>query len=157
MQLVELMKSDILGWTCKRGPDKSKNTFWITKKNLTTGCLLETVKDYLLIAQARKQTVSWDMCPFVHSICTSWYLVSKKVHNFSAIIHLWRLQKCIIEEIWKIYWKSTIKKHQYCFANISAKKTRIVMKFYMVVNYNLVSISLKFHDDPCAYMRALES
>ena len=66
MQLVELMKSDILGWTCKRGPDKSKNTFWITKKNLTTGCLLETVKNYLLIAQARKQTVSWDRCPFVH-------------------------------------------------------------------------------------------
>ena len=42
-----------------------------------------------------------------------------------------------------------IKKHQYCFANISAMKARIFMKFYMVVNYYVVSLSFKFHEDPC--------
>ena len=33
-----------------------------------------------------------------------------------------------------------IKKHHYCFANISATKAQIVMKFYEVVNYYLVII-----------------
>ena len=53
----------------------------------------------------------------------------KKLHNHSVIIHLWRLQRCIIAEISKIHWKSMIKKLQYCFANISATKARIFMKF----------------------------
>ena len=38
-----------------------------------------------------------------------WDRVSKKFHNHSVIIHLWRLQRCIIAEISKIHWKSTIK------------------------------------------------
>ena len=42
-----------------------------------------------------------------------------------------------------------IKKHQYCFTNIFVTKALIFMKFYVVVNYYLVSLSLKFHDDPC--------
>ena len=33
-----------------------------------------------------------------------------------------------------------IKKHQYCFANISVTKAQIFMKFYVVVNYYLVII-----------------
>ena len=40
-----------------------------------------------------------------------------------------------------------IKKHQYCFANISATKARIFMIFNVVVNYCLVSLSFKFHED----------
>ena len=47
-----------------------------------------------------------------------------------------------------------IKKDQYCFANISATKARIVMKFYVVVNYYLVNLSFIFHDDPCINVRA---
>ena len=47
-----------------------------------------------------------------------------------------------------------IKKHQYCFANISATKARIFMKFYMVVKYYLDSLSFKFHEDPCTNARA---
>ena len=43
---------------------------------------------------------------------------------------------------------------QYCFANISATEARILMKFYMVVNYYLVNLSLKFHEDPCINARA---
>ena len=46
-----------------------------------------------------------------------------------------------------------IKKHQYCFANISATKARIFMKFYMVVNYYVVSLSSKFYEDPCTNAR----
>ena len=42
-----------------------------------------------------------------------------------------------------------IKKHQYCFANISATKARIFMKFYVAVNYNVV-----LHEDPCTNARA---
>ena len=42
-----------------------------------------------------------------------------------------------------------IKKYQNCFENISATKARIFMKFYVAVNYYLVSLSMKFHKDPC--------
>ena len=37
-----------------------------------------------------------------------------------------------------------IKKDQHCFANISATKALIFMKFYVVVNYYLVSLYLNF-------------
>ena len=47
-----------------------------------------------------------------------------------------------------------IKKDQYCFANISARKGQIVMKSYVVVNYYLVNLSFKFHRDPCINVRA---
>ena len=35
------------------------------------------------------------------------------------------------------------------FANISATKAQILMKFSVVVCYYLVSLSFEFHDDPC--------
>ena len=47
-----------------------------------------------------------------------------------------------------------IKKDQYCFANISATKARIFMKFYMVVNYYLLTLSVEFHEDPWINARA---
>ena len=40
-----------------------------------------------------------------------------------------------------------IKKDQHYFANISATKARIYMKFYVVVNNYLASLSFKFHED----------
>ena len=42
---------------------------------------------------------------------------------------------------------------QYRFANISATKARIFIKFYVVVNFYLVSLSLKFHEDPSVNAR----
>ena len=39
--------------------------------------------------------------------------------------------------------------HQYCFANISTTKAPNFMKFYVVINYYLVSLSFKFYEDPC--------
>ena len=56
--------------------------------------------------------------------------------------------------IWKIHWELTVKKHQYCFANISATEARIFMKFYMVVNYYLVILCIKFHSAWCINARA---
>ena len=46
------------------------------------------------------------------------------------------------------------KKPQYCFANISVTKAQIFMKFYVVINYYLVSLSFKFHKNPCTNARA---
>ena len=100
------------------------------------------------------QNMSWDWCFHFTEIGPFWDLVSKIFHNHSVIIHLWRLRRCIIAEISKIHWKSMIKKHQYCFANISATKAQIFMKFYVVVNYYLVSICIKFHEDSCFNARA---
>ena len=47
-----------------------------------------------------------------------------------------------------------IKKHQYCFVNISATKAQNFMQFYVVVNSYLVSICIKFHHDLCINVRA---
>ena len=51
-------------------------------------------------------------------------------------------------KIWKIHWKLKYSESRYCFANISATKARIFIKFYVVVNSYLVSLSFKFHGDP---------
>ena len=41
------------------------------------------------------------------------------------------------------------KKDQHCFANISAMKAWIFMKFDVVVNHYLGTLSFKFHEDLC--------
>ena len=50
--------------------------------------------------------------------------------------------------------KLKFSESQYCFANISAMKAWIFIKFYMVVNYYLVSLSFKFHKNLCTDARA---
>ena len=52
-------------------------------------------------------------------------------------------------KILKIHGKLKYSESQYCFANISATEARIFMKFYVVVNYYLVSLSFKFPEDMC--------
>ena len=49
----------------------------------------------------------------------------------------------------KIHRKLMITESQFYFKNISATKARIFMKFYVVVNYYLMSLNFKFYDDPC--------
>ena len=100
------------------------------------------------------QNMSWDWWFLFTEIGPFWNLVSIKFHKHSVMIHLWRLWRCISAEISKIHWKSMIKKHQYCLANISATKARIFMKFYVVVNYYLVGLYFKFHSDVCINARA---
>ena len=56
-------------------------------------------------------------------------------------------------KIWKIHWKLKYSESQNCFANISATKVWIFMKFHMVVNYYLVSLSFKFHKNSCTNAR----
>ena len=48
----------------------------------------------------------------------------------------------------KIHRKLMITESQFYFTNISATKARIFMKFYVVVNYYLMSLSFKFYEDP---------
>ena len=57
---------------------------------------------------------------------------------------------CLSAHIWifmKIHWIG-LNMCQYCFANISATKARIFMKFYVVVNFYLVYLSFEFNEDP---------
>ena len=54
----------------------------------------------------------------------------------------------------KIHRKLIITESQFYFANISATKAQILMKFYVVVNYYLVSLSFKFHGDSAKNARA---
>ena len=58
------------------------------------------------------------------------------------------------EYLWKYIENQGLNKHQYCFANISPTQALIIMKFCVVVNYYLVSLSLKFHKDSCINARA---
>ena len=49
----------------------------------------------------------------------------------------------------KIHRKLMITESQFYFANISITKARNFMKSYVGVNYYLVSLNFKFHEDPC--------
>ena len=106
------------------------------------------LEKYQIPTLTRKQSVSLKWCHFLPYPSPFWYLVSKKIHNHSVIIHLVRLWRCETVKIWKIHWKLKYSESQYCFANISAMEARIFMKFYMVVNYYLVNLSFKFYEDP---------
>ena len=119
-----------------------------------TGCSLMILEKYQIPTLTRKQSVSLKWCHFLPYPSPFWYLVSKKIHNHSVIIHLVRLLRCETVKIWKIHWKLKYSESQYCFANISAMEARIFMKFYMVVNYYLVNLSFKFYEDPCINARA---
>ena len=104
----------------------------------STGGFFNVPKVICLWESLKIQNMSWDWCFHFTEIGPFWDLVSKK----------------IIAEISKIHWKSMIKKHQYCFANISATKARIFMKFHMVLNYYLVCLYFKFYKDLCINKRA---
>ena len=82
--------------------------YWQKVNAASTGWSIMTVKEYDLIAQARKQLISWIRYHFVHKFGTFWYLVSKKIHNFSVIIHLSTLLRCITVDICKIHWEMMI-------------------------------------------------
>ena len=91
---------------------------------------------------------------FNHNIGSFWFLVSKKIHKHSVINILGRLLGFINVKVWKMPWKLKFSESQYCFANISATEARIFIKFYVVVNYYLVSLCFKFREDPCISARA---
>ena len=106
-----------------------------------------TVKKYELIAQAKKKPISLLIPPFHHYSGTFWYLVSEKCDDHPVIIHLEILLRCETIQIWKIHWKLKYSESRYRFANISATKVWIFMKFYMMVNYYLVNLTFKVHKD----------
>ena len=115
-----------------------------------TGCFRVNDIMFLLISQAIKHLNKLDRSYISTESIAFWCIFSKKKsHNHSVVIHLWRLWRCIIGELWKIHWKSRIKRYQYCFAHCSGTKAWILMKFYVGVNYYLVNLSFIFHEDSC--------
>ena len=56
-------------------------------------------------------------------------------------------------EICKIHWKLMIFKSQYCFANISATKARIFMKFETYIHKIVKNHQIIFRKDPCTHAR----
>ena len=70
-----------------------------------TGCSLMILEKYQIPTLTRKQSVSLKWCHFLPYPSPFWYLVSKKIHNHSVIIHLVRLLRCETVKIWKIHWK----------------------------------------------------
>ena len=46
-----------------------------------------------------------------------------------------------------------IKKHQYCFANISVTEAQIFMKFETYIHKVVKNYQLIFRKDPCTYAR----
>ena len=114
-----------------------------------TGCSLMILEKCQIPTLTRKQSVSLKWSHLLPYPCPFLYLVSIKIHYHSVIIHLVRLLRCETVKIWKIHWKLKYSESQYCFAYISATEAWIFMKFYVVVNYYLENLSLKFHADPC--------
>ena len=57
-------------------------------------------------------------------------------------------KKIFLINVAKINRKLLITESQFQFVNISVTEARIFMKFYVVVNYYLVSLNFKFHEDP---------
>ena len=115
----------------------------INKQIVYTGCSLMILEKYQIPTLTRKQSVSLKWCHFLAYPSPFWYLVSKKIHNHSVIIHLVRLLRCKTVKIWKIHWKLKYSESQYCFAHISPMEAQIFMNVY------LVSLSFKFYEDPC--------
>ena len=121
--------------------------------NNTTGCFRFIVKKLELITQAKKQPSSSDRWHFFLFIGTFWYLVLKKFHNHSVIVHLWRLWRSKTVDICKIHWKLMTFKSQNCFANISATKTPILLKFETYIHKMVKNYQIIYRKDPCTNPR----
>ena len=98
---------------------------------------------------ARNQPVSFEWCHLLLLPGPFWYLVSKSFHDLLVIIHIQRLWRCITMKICKIHWKLMIFKSQNCFANISATKAPIFMKFETYIHKIVKNYQRKILKDPC--------
>ena len=76
-------------------------TVLLVYKIIIQGVPSELLKSICLWESLKIQNMSWDWCFHFTEIRPFWDLVSKKFHNHSVIIHLWRLWRCIIAEISK--------------------------------------------------------
>ena len=68
-------------------------------------------------------------------------------------IHLWWFWRWIFVKICKIHWKLMIFKSQYCFANISATKAPIFMKFETYIHKIVKNYQKNFRKDLCTHAR----
>ena len=108
---------------------------------------------YQVTILARNQPVSFEWCHLLLLPGPFWYLVSKSFHDLLVIIHIQRLWRCITMKICKIHWKLMIFKSQYCFANISATKAPIFMKFETYIHKIVKNYQKIFRKDPCTHAR----
>ena len=108
---------------------------------------------YQVTILARNQPVSFEWCHLLLLPGPFWYLVSKSFHDLLVIIHIQRLWRCITMKICKIHWKLMIFKSQNCFANISATKAPIFMKFETYIHKIVKNYHKKNHRDPCTQAR----
>ena len=89
---------------------------------LTTGCSLMIFGKYQIPTLARKQSVSLKWCHLLPYPTPFWYLVSKKNHNYSVIIHLVRLLRCENIKNIKIRQSRLVKKISISFFSVLSQK-----------------------------------
>ena len=71
----------------------------IKEQLIIQGVNLKEVKVIVIRESSKIQNMSWDLCLYFPKTGTFWYLASKKIHNYSAIIPLWKFWRCITVEI----------------------------------------------------------
>ena len=121
-------------------------TFW-NREESTTGWFIMTDKKYELFAQAKKQPLSWDICPFHHYIGTFWYLVFKKFHDHPVIIHLERLLK------YGNYWKVRIVLQIYPRGNLASSWN--ILWWSITIFWAYVFNTIKIHSQMRAHMSTM--
>ena len=119
---IKMEKSGLIVEKYKRIKSLFRNQ-WSTDIR-PTGVFIMIDEKSELICQARKIPIfsighiHFDIYPSKNTIENQW-----------VFIHIWRLLRCIIVQIWKTYWKLTITERHYHFVNISVTKAQIFMKF----------------------------
>ena len=109
----------------------------------STGCFRFIVKMFELITQAIKQSISYNRWHFLLLIGTFWYLVGKKIHNYSEIIHhcsLWRwktVEICKMQKYAHAYFIACVRIFVIC-AHLG---TRIFTNIFVEVYYYHMNFS----------------
>ena len=98
-------------------------------------------KCWSLLLRLKSHLVAQTGDIFFLFIGTFWYLVSKKFHHYSEIIHLCSLGRLEIVEIWKIHWKLRSKQRPILFCKCLRDER---WDLYELFIWYLLSCGLKF-------------
>ena len=90
--------------------------------------------------------MSWERRSFSNEILTFWNCAFKNSKEFHVVFKFGRIFDAQIMKCEKCIENQGLNKCKYCFANISATKARIFMKFYVAVN---LSCELKCTHKSC--------
>ena len=97
---------------------------------------------FLLISQPIKHLNSLDRSFIFTESIAFWYMISKKCHNHSVIIHIWGLWRCKTVKICKIHWKLRSKQRPVLFCKFLHKKRLDLCE--IIFGGQLLSCLLKF-------------